>query len=157
MAQCSASREEDDVIKGGKGEQLKLFMTPDELKSYANPWDKQDIETVEGMWARKERESMKPEHWSYPGGGTYDSIASKGVTSHVEVWHDDDPDGPGLTDGHHRTAAAAAVERNLGKQQFIPLEHVGPSDNVNEPYVQHLFSYKRRYPQNVDESWGNRA
>ena len=136
------------MIKGGVGEQLKMFMTPDELKSYAEPMDRADIETAEGMWKRKERESKAPEHWGYHGGGVYDSIAKEGVTSHVEVWHD--RQGPALSDGHHRVAAAAAVQRDTGRQQFIPIEHEAANASSSwDP----LHGYDRRYPQNVRKGW----
>lgn len=147
---------------GRKGEQLKLFMSPSELQGYTFPGDLSEIETADRMWARKEREARKPASGRDHGSGVYESIAKEGVTSHVTVMHGDTSDPkPMLAEGHHRTASAAAIERDLGKQQFIPIHHVdidaGSYRRTAWGDVNHISAFDDSpddlYPQNVRKDW----
>lgn len=134
-------------------EQLALFMPARELKrQITHSFDrlgedtfvkgkwKVGKESMDEMWARKERESRQPrasedEDWSRAptritdhGAGVYDSIKEKGFDfSHpVDVDHFDSPEhwnSKVVGDGHHRIAAAAALEEETGKDVYVPIEH----------------------------------
>lgn len=132
--------------------QFKLFMSPSELiGSVTGSGDRLTglNETMSEMWNRKEKESRGPRQVSKHGytlshgSGVYNSIASEGVTSHVFVR----PGETGLymENGHHRVAAAAAVERETGRQQYIPVNY-SASENDEDFYGKH-------YPQNVRKNW----
>ena len=127
--------------------QLKLFMTPGEIigqvKSSA---DLYGSESMEEMWSRKEHESKfprDPKNWRH-GSGVYESVAKEGVTSHVEItpYEHRGESALHMGEGHHRVAAAAAVERDTGREQFVPvMEHMSREQ------------YKKMYPQNLREGW----
>lgn len=130
--------------------QFKLFMTPGEIMgSVTGSGDRWTglNETMSEMWDRKEEESRVPLHVRRSGevlhgSGVYDSIAKEGVTSHVEIRPRVDG-GLFMRNGHHRVAAAAAVERDTGRQQYIPVNY-GVIDQSE---------YKKHYPQNVRKGW----
>lgn len=131
-----------------QGTQLKLFMTPGELMSSAVPGDheSQPALSLESFWANKEREARTERDWSRRGSGVYNSIAQEGVTSHAWLYHSDAP--PKVIEGHHRVAAAAAVERDLNKQQFIPVYH-----SSDASWMEDMPDDPKHYPQNQRPDW----
>src|SRR5881394_3821248 len=113
------------MIKGGKGEQLPLFMsTSDLLGKATHLWDRQEGEATDSFWSRKEREARQP-HGTVTtdpeddpgemahGAGVYDSVKQHGMTSHILLDAEDigGQEKWGIMDGYHRVAAAAAIER----------------------------------------------
>lgn len=132
-------------------QQLKLFMTGTEWQdNVTKSTDQGSGESVGRVWGRKERESRQPatikDHdvqWrggrgvrvtinernnGIHGAGLYDSIRDKGYRH--EPKESDPPtillDRSGNNiqyEGHHRVAAAAALERDTGKPTFIPTNY----------------------------------
>lgn len=142
-------------MKGGKGEQLQMFMPAKDLVARVGmSYDQKKKEDLSQMWDRKLAESKAPAtdklhdvQWrggrghrvtiaEYPsathGAGVHDSLRTKGfVGKAIPVRHGDFPgsetrnDGLRLEDGHHRVAAAADLDI------LIPVEHSDAnSDNV---------------------------
>jgi len=120
-------------MKGGKGEQLQMFMPAKQLKDRIGlSYDVDYDETLPKMWDRKLTESKVPVDSGGRGAGVYDSLAKKGYDGPpLEVRHGDFPgsesrkDGLRLLDGHHRLSSAADL--NLE----VPVEHSDAnSDNV---------------------------
>lgn len=127
----------------GKG-QLSLFMSGEEWKaSVTNSVDRHfksggryqpkgsAMETMDDVWERKENEARQSKHTMGHGAGLYDAMSKGGYD------HDASPDydkptiwtgfGPNAEmtqgEGHHRVAAAAAVERDTGKKTWIPTSY----------------------------------
>jgi hypothetical protein len=110
-------------------QQMKLFMTGTELKGeITSSIDRAPMQSMDDMWKRKLRES-KGEHWH--GGGTHASLKERGwVGPGPELFHTTipgaipewDKEELGVSDAHHRIAAAADIEkRSKGKRQiYIP-------------------------------------
>lgn len=120
-------------------DQLKLLMTGSELQktithSYDAPLDMEpgDASTLNDLWSRKEAESRRrPGEWLQPhGSGVYDSLKARGYEGEPLRLHDYNVftdagvhvPARGVMDGHHRVAAAAALERE-GQQIYIPVVH----------------------------------
>ena len=117
--------------------QLKLFMTGKEVQSrVTQSLDTQPGEGLGEMWARKEQESRVPGNFQTNpdapghGAGVYDSLATRGynppddreVSQSVALRFDRlNQDEMRMGWGHHRVAAAAALERDTGKQTFLPV------------------------------------
>lgn len=126
-------------------EQLKMFMTGPEIKSYAEPGNGEylssDTHEVTGdvvpakLWKRKLKEATASNPLGYVGGNgsLASSIARKGVQAPVEIMHGApkapryDTYPPQVGNGHHRVAVASA----LHPDQFLPVVHHESSDNVS--------------------------
>ena len=109
-------------------QQLAMWYTGNELKSMTqeNTRDRRPEETNEDMWARKTEEARtgKPSHARTRSRGAtlMGSVRRSGVSKPVRVMREMGKDV--LLDGHHRVAAAAAVDPNM----LIPVTH--HEDNV---------------------------
>jgi hypothetical protein len=110
--------------------QLKLFMTGTEWKAMITHSTDGPLDRI---WPQKEEESRLPAGRGLHGGGVYDSIKEHGyVRSHTggdpTIIFEESPDGKSIrnvqSEGHHRVAAAAAVERDTGKPVYIPTNYV---------------------------------
>lgn len=119
-------------------DQLKMLMTGSELMRTINYSADAEYygETIPDMWERKESESrspiiagIKPEYQRH-GAGVYQSIKQKGYEGepiNLVLSNYEDPvrgqvKSSQVWDGHHRIAAAAALEKE-GNQVYIPVEH----------------------------------
>lgn len=110
-------------------EQMSLFMTGTELKgAITQSIDRAPMQSMDDMWKRKVRESKGD---AYHGGGTHASLKANGwVGPGPELFHTVIPGAIpefnkqelGVSDAHHRIAAAADIEqRSKGKRTiFIP-------------------------------------
>lgn len=115
----------------GKPEQLKLFMTGTEWQSQVTHSTDGPIDTV---WTEKESQSRAPKESNVHGAGLYDSMKNEGylgrksLNSQPTIVFETSPSGKTLrrtqSEGHHRVAAAAAVERDTGKPVYIPTNYV---------------------------------
>ena len=112
--------------------QFPLFMTGVEIQnSVTHSIDQREGESLSDMWNRKAVEAKRPatEGSTVPdspqhGAGVYDSLKQSGWQSpSSEIWLTHNNDQVRMGAGHHRVAAAAALEREEGKQVFIPIEH----------------------------------
>lgn len=111
-------------------DQLRLFYTGSELKNMITySGDQGNDEDLDEMWERKTEESEAEKQHGWHGSGVYDSLMEHGwqgsekipvqhsgshARGNAEVW---------LDEGHHRVAAADAIERRTGKKIFIPVTH----------------------------------
>jgi hypothetical protein len=78
----------------------------------------------------------------------YDSVAREGVTSHVELAWDPGEERPMIPNGHHRLAAARAVERDTGRNLYVPTHNI----DMGHP-DRFLDAPEELYPQNVRKDW----
>lgn len=116
-------------------EQLKLFMTPNEIvdQMTASPDLRSDgdrFETMDELKSRKLEESKVVGNSKDMMGrpmrkSLYDSIKDDGLNiEHIDL----NTDSVGRTrvdDGQHRIIAAAAVDKELGRETFIPHTKIG--------------------------------
>lgn len=107
--------------------QLPMFASGTDVKSAVT--DSSDrlanTESMDQMWSRKEAESRKPRDTGH-GAGVYDSMKGNGYVGYGEI--DKVPvlyanDQVRLVDGHHRVAAAAALDSE-GQDTWVPLRHL---------------------------------
>lgn len=123
-------------------EQLKLFMSGTEWQNYTDssidggPVDGGNSEKatarMKELWSTKEKEARAPFRSDVHGAGTYDSMKERG--------YDPSPgeDPPTIilmnnqanthvvkmqSEGHHRVAAAAAIERDTGQPVWMPVTY----------------------------------
>lgn len=103
--------------------QFKLFYGGQELQNtITESGDMFDHENLDQMWDRKAEEAKVPGNVRGHGAGVYDSLKSQGYNGMpLTVSHD--RRGTYVYNGHHRIAAAAAIERETGKNVWIPVEH----------------------------------
>lgn len=114
--------------------QLRMFMRPSEVKAAFVPGDynpQYDRHNVSNMWNEKRNEN---------DGWMEDDISVNGVKRPITVMvgpeagkrHSDAyPDATAvLANGHHRVQAAEDVEREHGKQVWIPIEHRADTDDA---------------------------
>lgn len=116
-------------MKNGNPDQFKLFMTGVEWQDQITHSTDGPIDTV---WQEKELRSRLPKDSGH-GSGVYDSMAKDGyvgkksVNSQPSIVIEDSPSGKSTrmvqSEGHHRVAAAAAVERETGKPVYIPTNY----------------------------------
>lgn len=112
-------------------QQLAMWYTPGEVKKMVGDEsiDRRKDETIHEMWERKADEA-------HVGGENYSrtpatrsrtltqSVASQGVKSPIRLMHDTGAGRTILLDGHHRVAAAHAVNEHM----LIPAIH--HEDNI---------------------------
>lgn len=117
---------------GPQFEQLKMFMTPAEIKGYVTTSsDLRTGETMDQLWDRKVRESKRPRDYG-PGSGVYDALSSnKPILGTVTVLHSSP--GSELEDKHHRVAAQAEIDATTGKETLVPMEYLGDSGIPQPP------------------------
>jgi len=117
---------------GPQFDQLKLFMTPEEIKGYVNTsGDLYDGETMDQMWERKVEESKAPRDTGH-GSGVYDALSGgKPILSTVTALHTSR--GSELEDKHHRVAAQADIDATTGKETFVPMAYRGDSGIPQPP------------------------
>ena len=114
-------------------EQLSLFIDP--VEHIANMRRSSDVRTDEsmpGMWRRKESEAREPE-FSGHGSGVYNWMkAGEQVRNPVQVMMGQSSRDDSQSEGHHRIAAAAAVQRESGQPYHVPVEYWEHHKNVAE-------------------------
>jgi len=133
MINSNRPNENRDMTYPGKPEQLKLFMSGTEWQDDVTHSTDGPIDTV---WKKKEAQARVPDsqHHSVPhGAGLYESMEkhgfdrSKSLNSTPTIVIEQSPSGEQYrrvqTEGHHRVAAAAAVERDTGKPVYIPTNY----------------------------------
>lgn len=106
---------------GQQWQQLAMFHTPRELQDSNNfrHVDRGAYSSDAQMWRAKLQEAQVPGGIARPhGSGVYDSIAKEGFKGTLPLSHDE-PTRLSLADGHHRVAAAAAINPDM----LIPVEH----------------------------------
>ena len=95
---------------GSKGEQLKMFMPAQELRSMDSFEVHDSGPSADSLWSSKQ-----------PTPSLTESVRQTGVQEPVEVWHGmrraDSQPAPMLVDGHHRVQAA------LSSNQLVPVRH----------------------------------
>lgn len=108
--------------------QFKLFMTGTE-------WQSQVTHSTDGpissLWAEKEARASTPNTGGH-GTGVRSSIERYGYQQDPDspptIVLEDAPNGKSVrkvqSEGHHRVAAAAAIERDTGNPVFIPTNYV---------------------------------
>ena len=114
--------------------QYKLFMRPQELMSsirhsvdesgvsYKTLSTKNRDKILNEMWRQKDRELDNVIHT-----GLLNSIEKHGILRPITI--EDQPDEPlTMGNGHHRVAAALRVEKNTGREMYIPVVY---DDNWN--------------------------
>ena len=123
-------RQNQDLSYPGKPEQLKLFMSGTE---WQNDVTHSTDGPVDKVWPEKESQARAPRSPHVHGSGTYDSIKRSGYQSYLG---DDTPTIVFETNmketklqrvqsqGHHRVAAAAALERDTGNPVYLPTNYV---------------------------------
>jgi len=130
------------------GEQLRMFMTADEIKDYATPVD---IDRYGGD-TREESEGMLWRHkrQTADASGFTQQIGREGVKRPVEIMHGrqwptdpESPHGRWLVNGAHRVAA------ELGTGRYLPVMHHG----TRESYEQE--SDRRFREGDVDINWSH--
>ena len=129
------------INKNLSKDQLKLFMTGTEWKASINdsmdrdwitdgPGDYRQ-ENMGELWSRKEDEAREPKKQDHHGSGLYDAIKKDGYDPNKADIENGDV-GPKIVryrgeltqvEGHHRIAAAAAVEKDTGKLSWIPTNY----------------------------------
>jgi hypothetical protein len=111
-------------------EQMKLFMRPDEIKGAVT--DSPDREsTMAHMWKYKEAESRQSGWLGWGGAGLHKELTTNTVNDPVTLHTT-----PGVSqrhmltmgEGHHRVAAAHAVERETKRRKsprthWIPVQY----------------------------------
>lgn len=126
-------QENKDMSYPGKPEQLKLFMTGTE-------WQNDVTHSTDGptdvVWKEKEQQSRASANQRNAphGAGLYDSMKaegfnrSKSLNSTPTIVIETNPSGKEYrrtqSEGHHRVAAAAAIERDTGKPVYLPTNYV---------------------------------
>lgn len=109
--------------------QFKLFMTGTEWQAHVTH---STDGPVPDIWEQKEAQARVPFGGDH-GSGVYDSIKEHGWQNrtnynqyHPTIILEDSSRGVRRvqSEGHHRIAAAAAVERETGKPEFIPTRYV---------------------------------
>lgn len=111
---------------GPQFDQLQMFMTGSELKSYLTDSGDRGGGSMEGMWGQKLKEAQHPAgagDYKVHGEGLYDSIKERGYQGDslgVNHWGGE----KSLLDGHHRVAAAAQLDSE-GYENYIPVTHWG--------------------------------
>lgn len=76
------------------------------------------------LWAQKEWEARQPAESYEHGSGLYDRIHSgEQVHTPIEVHLGESAAQDKQYEGHHRIAASAAVQRDTGRQQFVPVKY----------------------------------
>lgn len=116
-------------------EQMKLFMTPNEIvdQMTASPDLRSDgdrFETMDELKSRKLEESKvagnSPDKMGRPmQKSLYDSIKENGLNiEHINL-NTDSVGRTRIDDGQHRMIAAAAVDRELERDTFIPHTKIG--------------------------------
>jgi hypothetical protein len=127
-------------IKGGGGEQLKMFMTPRELggfvDSYAdfgpNPGGLPH-EAMQSMNGPFDRFDFKMGNLERTGMG--DSIAADGVRKPLDVQHDPNTGERSLLNGHHR-----AIKQSMADpDRLMPVIHTSSVPNEADDAAREVF------------------
>jgi len=108
--------------------QLAMFGLGSDVKNMvAGSNDRDYGESMDQMWSRKEAESREPAGSGH-GAGVYDSLKKhgwKGQNNGDAAWVSHGVAGTNMREGHHRVAAAAALESE-GKDVWVTLRHLDP-------------------------------
>ena len=118
-------------------DQLKIFMTGSEWKKVVNASSDAPVERMGEMWEQKEAEAKTRTGSGVHGAGVYKSLKEKGYVGGLA----DAPritfqEGPGGTtrreqgEGHHRVAAAAALEEEGHGPVYIPTNYADITPGV---------------------------
>ncbi len=120
-------------------EQLQMFMTGTELQNriQESPDRKKlfpdngpsYLEPMSNLWDRKADEAKQPATTYGHGAGVYDSMRENGLY-HDTVVNLNLEDGGRVSDGHHRIAAAAALEKEGRGPVFFPVRPFEGADNA---------------------------
>ena len=137
-----------------KFEQLRMFMTAQEIKDYVNDsmdldhpqWDflYNDIpdikfsRTMSELWESKLEASKRPYHPHVLGSGVYDALQAGKDIFESSVFIEIEDDKRRMINHHHRTAALAALESRvpMSQHKLIPVEYIEPWEN--ERYEQEM-------------------
>lgn len=120
------------MAKSVNHDQFKLFMTGSEWQSQITHSTDPSTSMSE-LWSRKEAQARMPVGSGVHGAGLYDSMSKKGYVVDRSappptIVLEESPSGKEIRrfqgEGHHRVAAAAAVERDVGKPVYIPTNYV---------------------------------
>lgn len=80
--------------------------------------------TMEAVWKWKEGESLEPADSGVHGNGLFDLLdRGEQLRKPIDVQLGSKPAYDVQYEGHHRVAAAHAVQRDTGRQVFVPVEH----------------------------------
>ena len=131
---------------GPQFEQLKMFMTPADIKGYVTTsGDLHPGEDMPALWDRKLSQSKGPRDSGH-GSGVYRGLREgKNLITRfgdvVDIHHD--KGGRFLTDKHHRIAAQADLDEKAGKETYLPVSHY--SDRMRAP--EHKWQKKEGPPK----------
>lgn len=111
--------------------QLPMFMRARDLAdSLTGTLDKSEYSVEEVMEHKLRASKGRMGHGH--GTGVYDSVAREGVLNPVQMVH-------GMNNsllmgqGHHRVAAAEDIERQTGKDKWVPVVHTDARKNSPDP------------------------
>lgn len=121
----------EDLPYPGKPEQLKLFMTGSEWKNQVTHSTDGPIDII---WEEKADQAKVPKHGTTHGAGVYDSMEKHGYdakqsrNSQPTMVFETSPNGKELrrtqSEGHHRVAAADALESEGKRTVYIPTNYI---------------------------------
>lgn len=122
-----------------QGEQLKMFMTPNEIiGSVDDSVDRNDDEDLDQLWEMKESElDNSPDYAKLK-----ESVNEEGVKRPVTLTTNYGGKGTlFMGDGHHRVVAAYQKQEKTGRQQYVPViysnnygETAGSDFDVEHPH-----------------------
>lgn len=122
-----------------QGEQLKMFMTPNEIiGSVDDSVDRNDEEDLDQLWEMKESElDNSPDYKKLK-----ESVNEEGVKRPVTLTTNYGGKGTlFMGDGHHRVVAAYQKQEKTGRQQYVPViysnnygETAGSDFDVEHPH-----------------------
>lgn len=122
-----------------QGEQLKMFMTPNEIiGSVDDSVDRNDEEDIDQLWEMKESELDNSPEYS----NLKKSVNEEGVKRPVTLTTNYGGKGTlFMGDGHHRVVAAYQKQEKTGRQQYVPViysnnygETAGSDFDVEHPH-----------------------
>lgn len=122
-----------------QGEQLKMFMTPNEIIARVDDSvDRNDEEDIDQLWEMKESELDNSPEYS----NLKKSVNEEGVKRPVTLTTNYGGKGTlFMGDGHHRVVAAYQKQEKTGRQQYVPViysnnygETAGSDFDVEHPH-----------------------
>lgn len=130
---------------GPQFDQLKLFMTGKEWKDVVNASSDATTGRLEEMWEQKEAESKAPAGSGVHGSGVYESLKKQGYVGDISTApRITFQEGPGGTErreqgeGHHRVAAAAALEEEGHGPVFMPVNYADTTSGLTGTQIRQM-------------------
>lgn len=149
-------------------DQLRMFMRPQEIINLVTSsidqetnWDDEtEDQPLEGLWNQKRAEVNRSVTWKY----LKPSITAEGVKRPITIVPGSDKYEPPymMGEGHHRVMAADEVEKETGKEVYIPVVHSRYWDETNDynysPDEEEHFTgeYKKHFNKLIDDILGNK-